>query len=159
MLLAKSGEDPAAILSHITTVVAEVFDTDLAQYDSYTFIAPKEYASVSALIRIKFEEMFEPKVHGRAYNEEEIKHAKTVVEGENELFISLGVDNKHYGLPAHRVFVPLPDAHGPVTLLAIAYYIVGKIQGSHPPYFKDSLVEYCKRASAIFGKEIKPIVE
>jgi len=44
-------------------------------------------------------------------------------------------------------------------MMAVSYYIIGKIQKAHPPYFKDNIVEYVKKASEAFGHEIKAIVE
>jgi len=159
MILARSGEQTAALIDFINDFVDPALTHDLSAYDSFTFILPKDFSEVCGLIRIKFEEMFEPKVHGRAYSDEEIMHAKTVVRGENELFISLGVENNFHGFPENRLSVPLPEQLGPAGMMAVSYYIVGKIQAEHPPYFKDSLPEYAKRASDIFGKEITPIVE
>lgn len=159
MILAKQPEDAAAVLQFINDVIEPALPTDWVAYNAFTFIVPTEYAAVCQLIRIKFEEMFEPLVHGRAYSVEEIKHAKTVVPSDSELFVSLGVANEHYGAESNRWQLPLPDSIGPAGVLAIAYYVVGRIQAAHPPYFKDNIAAYAAQATQVFKADIRPIVE
>ena len=43
--------------------------------------------------------------------------------------------------------------------MAIAYFVIGKIQKDQPPWFKNNIAAYCQKASRIFKQEIKPIVE
>ena len=88
---------------------------------------------------------------------EYIKHATTVVPSKDELFISFGEKNTTYG--KNRLFIPLPKNADFGAMMAIGYYIVGKIQKSHPPYFKKNIQNYTKQASKIFKHTIKPIVE
>lgn len=159
MILAATGEDPSSILTHLNHISEQVAKTDLGAYQNYTFILPSETNAVSSLIRIKFEEMFEPRIHGRAYGAEDIKHAKTVVSDGSELFISLGVDNHHYGKESQRLHISLPAEAQAGTVMAVGYFIVGCIQNSHPPYFKESIAAYAKQASEVFGRQIDPIVE
>jgi len=43
--------------------------------------------------------------------------------------------------------------------MAVAYYIIGQIQKSHPQYFKENIKEYLKETSKVFGHELSVIVE
>jgi len=43
--------------------------------------------------------------------------------------------------------------------MAIGYYIIGKIQRANPPYFKNNIEQYMKKASKTFGHKLNPIVE
>ena len=36
---------------------------------------------------------------------------------------------------------------------------IGKIQSQYPPYFQNNIEDYIKRASKVFGYELKAIVE
>ena len=159
MILKETQESAAAIKSFIATEVDPVLVKNLANYNAFVFIVPSKLSLITSMIRIKFEEMFMPLVVGRAYSEEEIKHAKTVIPSDTELFISLGVGNEHYGQHGNRLYVPLPPDADYGAIMAIAYYVVGKIQAAHPPYFKTNLVPLCDRMSEVFGSKIEPIVE
>jgi len=159
MVMSMLGGDPATIKNFIVDKFDQALLRDLSAYSSFTFILPKEFSLLTEHIRIKFEELFVPIVWGRAYSEEGVKHAKTVVQSPDELFISLGVENKYYGSPQHRLHLPLPEDAGYATAMAAAYYTIGRIQAAHPPYFKNSIAKYAKTASEIFGEQISVIVE
>lgn len=45
------------------------------------------------------------------------------------------------------------------AIMAIGYYIIGKIQRANPPYFKNNIEQYMKKASKTFGHKLNPIVE
>lgn len=159
MIMAKTGEDPAMIYNFIEERIERTLLRDLQDYSAFTFIVPSAFGLVRDMMRTKFDELFGPYVLGRIFTEEEVKHAKTVVTSGAELFISVGVENEHYGLQKNRLSVPLPENADYAAMLAIGYYVIGKIQAAHPPYFKNSIEEYCKTVSEIFEQEIKPIVE
>jgi hypothetical protein len=162
MILSKTKEDPSEIL----TAIARYQDTSSAQdmvekyqkFSSYVFVVPTECTPVAQMIRIKFEEMFEPIVNGRAYGAEDIKHAKTVIPSVQQLIISLGVQNEHL-LGVNDQVVQLPESASYGTVMALGYYLVGIIQQSHEPYFKNAIADYAATASAMFGQTINPIVE
>ena len=158
MIFARTGENPAAVAAHVTDVVTPQLRTDLSQYQAFTFILPKRYGVIAELIRTKFDEMFAPIVTGRAFTEEEIKHAKTVIPSKKECFISIGVTGGQYGDIENRMHVPLPENADYAAVMATSYYIVGTIQKQHPPYFKENIAAYCKRASQIFGEKLSVIV-
>jgi hypothetical protein len=105
----------------------------------------------------KFVEMFGRKVPYSIYSSEYIKHATTVVERKDELYISFGKKNSLWG--KNRLHVPLPKDAGYGTMMAISYYIMGQIQKSRPPWFKKNIEDYMKKASKVFGKKMSPIVE
>jgi hypothetical protein len=162
MILSKTKEDPTEILAALrryqdTSSVQEMTE-QCQQFSSYVFVVPTLYTPVAQMIRIKFEEMFEPLVNGRAYGAEDIKHAKTVISSEQQLIISLGVQNEHL-LGANDQVVSLPESASYGTVMALGYYLVGIIQQSHQPYFKESIAGYAETASRMFGQTINPIVE
>lgn len=159
MLLSRETTDPSTLKSFLKEQIGTVLLRDLSNYNSFTFIVPKEFQFITDMITIKFEELFEPLVWGRAYTEEAIKHAKTVIPSGDELFISLGVKNTHYGQPKHRIEIPLPDHRTYASLMAVTYYLIGRIQAAHPPYFKNNIANYVQTASEIFDEQISVIVE
>lgn len=158
MVFAKTHENPGAVKDFISQHVDKRLLRNFADYGAYTFILPTAFGEINALIRIKFDEMFAPIVTGRAFTTEEIKHAKTVIVSGDELFISLGEENISFGLTKNRLHIPLPDDANFGAVMAIAYYIVGKIQEAHPAYFKSNIVAYTQQASKLFNQDINPIV-
>lgn len=44
-------------------------------------------------------------------------------------------------------------------MMLVGYYVIGKIQESLPQYFDESIDDYCVRAKALSGFNIKPWVE
>lgn len=158
-ILAHTGEDPQKIANFIAGRVAPQLLRNFDDYRAVTFIIPAAFAHLAPMVRTKFDELFGPALVGRIFTDEEIKHAKTVVVSGEELFIALGVENTFYGVVKNRLAIPLPPQANYATLIAIAYFIVGKIQTAHPPHFAQNIEQYCKTASTIFGETINPIVE
>lgn len=155
MILAKTKEDPRAIQAFIDTHISP---SDLMPMLSssvgFTFVLPGDRGELRYMLRTKFDELFGIKVPGRFFTTEEFKHAKSVVRDPGELFVNmteraLGVENE--------LRLSLPDGYG--GALATTYYLVGLIQRSKPPYFKENIDRYCEEASAIFNSDIKPVVE
>jgi hypothetical protein len=159
MMLAMLHEDPASIKSHLEQIVMPGLLRNFENYSAYTVIVPSRYSHIVPMVRTKFDELFGPMVAGRVFSEEEAKHAKTIVQSPDELFIALGVQNAPYGIPKHRLFVPLPEGGGYVAALMTAYFVVGKIQRAHPPYFAQSIERYAAEVSSYFHQTITPIVE
>lgn len=159
MILAKTGESPAKIRAHLSEVCTPTFEHELAKFSAFTFILPREFGHLTRMVRTKFDELFGPFVLGRAFTEEEIKHAKTVVTSEEECFIALGVSNEYFGAPQNRIALPLPDGANYGTLMALSYYCVGLIQRQLPPYFARNIGAYVRGISKVFGEEIPVIVE
>ena len=44
-------------------------------------------------------------------------------------------------------------------MMLVGYYTIGRIQSALPPYFMESIEDYCKRAKAQSGFNIAPWVE
>jgi hypothetical protein len=158
MVLAASGEDPKQILSFMTKVVDPVL-SKLPRKKAYMLLVMPEHDLVRPLLYTKFDELFGGVVCGRVFTTEQVKHAKTVVPSSDELVISFGFSNKTYGYASNRLMIPLPSGAGIGTIMAISYYVIGKIQASHPDYFGKNIVSYCKDASKLFGVTLEPIVK
>ncbi|OGG86015.1 hypothetical protein A2392_00920 [Candidatus Kaiserbacteria bacterium RIFOXYB1_FULL_46_14] len=166
MIVADKGEDASAIKDLILESIQPALDVPLNKYKAFTMILPTEFAELKPMLRTKFDELFGPKLIGRIFTPEEMKHAKTVIKDPHELFISFGVPNTRYGEEKNRLYVPLPEVsalpagrQGYAAALAVTYYTVGQIQRAHPPYFKESIATYCKESSIDFGQPIDPIVD
>jgi len=156
MILAKTKEDPQAILEHIQKIEKDI-PLNLGKYDSFFIIVPDEFDAIREMFLTKFDELFGPIISGRVFTPDQITHAKTVVPSETEMFISLGYDNKIWG--TNRLNFPLPKNAKAATAIATGYYIIGKIQKLNEPYFKENIEAYTKNASKLFNQTIKPIVE
>jgi hypothetical protein len=156
MVMAKTKEDPAAILKYLKSYQRS--EPDLAKFTSFTFVLPAQVALIAPMLRTKFDELFGTKLFARFFTPEEIKHAKTIVPNEQELFISMTPEGNNWGEGGSRWPIELPTG-GYLEALAVAYHLIGHIQRQHPPYFKENLPRYCEDISHVFGHEIKPIVE
>ncbi len=158
-LLGHTSEDPRAIQTYIETEVIPRLLRNFEDYSAFVFIIPAAFMHLRTMLRTKFDELFGARVMGRIFTPEEMKHAKTVIVTGDELFISFGFENTHYGLPKNRLSIPVPETAKYGTMMAATYYVVGKIQTAHPPYFAQSIEAYAKVASEFFGHTIHPIVE
>ncbi|MFB6246408.1 MAG: hypothetical protein ABEI74_02350 [Candidatus Pacearchaeota archaeon] len=158
MIFAREGEKPEKIYNHLEEVDKKL-NKDFSKYESYFLVVPSKFDSVREMLVTKFDELFGPKINGRVYTEEQIKHAKTVIKDKKELFISFGVENKNFGYKSNRLEVPLPNKAGFGAMIATAYYVIGKIQKSKEPWFKENIKDYTEKISKIFNQKIKSIVE
>lgn len=154
MILARTRENPDTIRAFIETHLSDDLIPSFSARPAFTFILPGQFGELRAMLRTKFDELFGPKLVGRFFTPEEFKHAKSVIKDPDELFINFsdsptGQENE--------LKLSLPEGYG--AALAMTYYVVGLIQRSKPPYFKENIVRYTKEASAIFGTDIKPIVD
>ncbi|MCP3686397.1 MAG: hypothetical protein GY861_27470 [bacterium] len=159
MLLAVTKEDAGEILSFIKNDVDPIIPKNFADYDSFCLIVPPKFDSVKAMFNIKFEELLQPYVSGRVKTVEQMKHAADINESPKEMFIGFGYKNEHFGNKKARLEIPLPKNANNAAMMAIGYYVVGKIQSQHEPYFKKNIANHCKKVSELFGQEIKPIVD
>lgn len=159
VILASTQEDSHAIRSYIENAVAPVIPETLENYDAFYITVPSHFRHMVPMLMAKFDELFAPRVSGRVFTVDHAKHATTVVRSPTEFFISFGEDRILFGAPENSLIIPLPPNASYGFLMAISYYVIGCIQKQHPPYFKEGILEYCKRASALFGQEINPIVE
>lgn len=155
MILGKTREDPTSISQELARIKPTL--PDFSAYNAFVILVPDKFDAVRELFLTKFDELFGPVINGRVFTEDQVKHAKTVVPSDKELFIGLGVENTLWG--THRYNTQLPKNAGPGTAMAIGYYIIGHIQKSHPPYFKDNIEAYTQKISRVFGETITPIVD
>lgn len=159
MILGHTGEDPKKIYNFLQKKIDNIIPDNFADYDSYYFILPSKFDTIRDMFLTKFDEILQPEISGRVFTVDQCMHAKNVVLSPKECFISFDYKNKDYGVKDARLSIPLPKNADYGTLMAVAYYVIGKIQSQYPPYFQDNVEDYMKRASKIFGYELKSIVE
>lgn len=159
MLLAAGRERAEDILAFINGHVAPDLPETFGNFDAFFLTVPGELEDIRPMLRTKFDELFGPKVVGRVFTHEEAKHAKTVVPSDKEYFISFGEANTQFGAPERRINIALPENAGPAALMTIGYFVIGRIQAEHPPFFSENIAAYCAQASEMFGQTITPIVE
>ncbi|MBW3019191.1 hypothetical protein KY329_03340 [Candidatus Woesearchaeota archaeon] len=151
MILGMTKEKPKGIL----TCIKKLKIPKLSKYNAFTFIVPPKFELVASMLNTKFDELFGSMINGRVFTSEEIKHARTIVSSDKELFVGLGCSNRIWG--KHRISIPLTPNFG--MLMAVGYYIIGKVQKDHPPWFKKNIAAYCKFESKLFKENITPIVK
>jgi len=157
MILSKTKEKPQDLLNFINKKIRKIKLSKLKMYNAFYLILPPEFEIMRDMLDKKFVEMFGRRIAYSIYSSEYIKHATTVVNRPDELFISFGYKNNTWG--KNRLNVPLPKNPDYAAIMTISYYIMGQIQKSRTAWFKQNIAQYCKRISNIFGHEIKPIVE
>jgi|JI10StandDraft_1071094.scaffolds.fasta_scaffold27629_3 hypothetical protein len=157
MLFGNESVRPERVQNYIETVVEPLIG-DLSAYRAFLMVVPASYALVCPMYEIKFDELFGPYVLGRGTTTEGVKHAKTVITAPHQCIISFG-ETCQYGNPGNRLTIPLMEDCTYPELIAIGYYVIGKIQKQHPPYFKDRIGAYTKETSEMFGQTIPVIVE
>ena len=156
MIAGSTGEKMEKIYRNVRLVEKDL--PDLKKYKEFFFIIPSKFDSTKELFETKFDELFGPKVMGKVFTEEEIKHAKTVVPAKDLLYVSMGFENKKYGKKKNRYELNVPKNANFVEFLAIGYYFIGKIQEANPPYFNKNIDKYVRKASKLFGEKINSIV-
>jgi len=156
MILGKTKENPKIILDTINNI-AKLIPNDLSKYKSFYIIIPNEFENIREMFVTKFDELFGPMLVGRVYTPEQTKHAKTVTDSGEELFISIGYDNLLFG--KNRLNIPLPVNFNYGMLMSVGYYIIGKIQKAKPPYFKENIEAYVEKASVIFNEKLNVFVK
>ncbi|KPJ73144.1 MAG: hypothetical protein AMS14_06725 [Planctomycetes bacterium DG_20] len=133
MILAHTAEDPGKIRDHIVRHVEPVIDQqfdDLESAGAFFLLVHPEFDPVREMLLTKFDELFGPMVNGRCYTPEQTAHAKTLVPWDEELFISfdpLDAADPIFGKGA-RLNVPMPKPCGPAAMVAIGYYVIGRLQ-------------------------------
>lgn len=154
-ILSQTGEDPEKILDFIKTKIDKMKLPDFRQFEKYFIVVPAEFEGIIRMFHVKFMELFGRRIARDIETTEGMKHATTVVPSK-ELFIVFGAEN-NYG--KHNFYVPLPKNAGYGAMMAIGYYIIGKLQKAKPPWFRQNIAAYTKRASKTFGQEIKLMVK
>ncbi len=159
MLLSKTFEDEKELLSFIDTNVVPIIPNNLTSYNAFYLIVPEVFTEVREMFETKFNELFGPRLMARVFTVEQTKHAKTVIEGDRELFVSFGEENTHFGKEDCRITIPLPEDADYASMMAIGYVFIGHIQKQFPPYYKERIAAYTQETSALFGQTINVIVE
>ena len=157
MIFGKTKEDPEKIYKFIEKKISKIALSKFYKYNKFYFLMPSEFKELNRFFQIKFTELFGRKIAKDIETFEQVKHANTIVESNDELFISFGNKKKLCG--KNTLFIPLPKNASYASVFCIGYYIIGLIQKNHPPWFKKNLVNYTKKASKIFNEKIEPIVE
>ena len=143
----------------LTGILEELLSKiSFGNYKSFFVVLPDQFVLLREMVEVKFIELFGRKIARDVFSYEQMKHATTVVADEDELFLCF--DNKaeiKYG--KNQVNIPIFDESSYALMMLTAYYLVGKIQASFPPYFMDSIEKYCEEAKTKSGFSIKPWVE
>jgi hypothetical protein len=160
MILAKTKEDPQEVFDHIENAVNQSFSTlaaPLRDFEAFYFIVPEKFDCIRQMLTTKFVELFARRIARDIFTSEQAKHATTLMPADHELFVSLGYENKLWG--RHRLDIPLPENADYGAIMAVGYYVIGKIQAAKPPWFKQNVAHYCEAAAKWFGKELPTMVE
>lgn len=149
MIISQSGEDANSIKRFLKNLR---LPKNYGSYRAYSFIVPDSFAEITPMLDIKKHELFGPHLSIRAFSQGDARHAKFVMPWDKELVISLG-ENKFFGLPTHRLALKLPPKYGPGLVMALTYYLIGKIQAAKPPYYRKNIARYCQEGPKAYGKK------
>lgn len=158
-ILAVTWEKAGEINKFIENEVEEVLKTiDFSQYNAYLMVTPDRLVGINEMFVRKFFELFWRKIARDVFSYEHIMHALTVVPNEKELAISFWEWDFYF--VGDRINFPLPKNTNLATMMAIGYYVIWKIQNSHPQYYKQSINQYISGINNTnFWKWLKVIVE
>lgn len=140
MILSATQEKPEKIKGLIEKIK---LPENFSAYESYAFVLPDKFGNICPMLDIKKSELFGPLLSLRAFPEGHARHAKFVIPSEKELAISIGSDSQYFGHPDHKWNIDFAENLSFGTMLSLTYFLVGKIQESKPPYFKENVEEYC----------------
>lgn len=154
MIISSTGEDPSEIKDYVSSLI---LPQNFSEYDAYSFVLPDKFMPICPMLEIKKSELFGPKVSLRAFSQGHARHAKFVIRDKQELVVSIGKKNEYFGEPESRWDIFPKEEIGFAGIMALTYYIVGKIQASKPQYFKDNIVNYVSDyGPKAYGSETKP---
>lgn len=139
MILSATRENPSKIKECVESLK---FPENFDNYKAYSFVVPDQYMQICPMLEIKKSELFGSNLSLRAFSQGHARHAKFVIRSANELVISLGSKNEYFGDHNHRWDIALSEDINFAGIMAITYYIVGKIQNSKPQYFKGNIENY-----------------
>ncbi|KKT88943.1 MAG: hypothetical protein UW95_C0004G0005 [Parcubacteria group bacterium GW2011_GWC1_45_14] len=141
MMLSVTREDPKKIKGVIENLE---FPKNFSEYESFAFVLPDRFVNVCPMIETKEHELFGGHVSIRAFSQGHARHAKFIVRSEKDLVITINGENEYFGHPDHRWNISVPEDLSFGAMMAISYYICGRIQEARPPYFTESIDNYCK---------------
>lgn len=158
-ILAVTWEKSSKIKDFIQNDIDKVLEKiDFSKYNAYLMVTPDRFAWINEMFVRKFFELFWRKIARDVFSFEHIMHALTVVPNEKELAISFWEWDFYFVWD--RINFPLPENTDLATMMAIGYYVIWKIQNSHPSYFKDNIENYILQMNKTgFWKWLKVIVE
>ena len=131
---------------------------NFADYSSFFIVIPNEFVLLREMFETKFIELFGRKVARDIFSYEQMKHATTVVQDDKELFLCFGnTTGIVYG--SNQIDLPIFDSTSYAAMMLVGYYLIGRIQSALPPYFMESIEDYCIRAKTQSGFNIAPWVE
>jgi len=139
MILSTTSESPSEIKSFIDKLS---FPNNFDEYSSFSFVLPDKFLPICPMLDIKKSELFGPKLSLRAFSQGHARHAKFVIRDKEELVISVGSKNEFFGIEESRWDIFPPENFDFAGIMALTYYIVGKIQKSKPQYFKENIGNY-----------------
>lgn len=139
MILSAHQEDLQKIKENIQSLT---FPTNFNDYKSYTFVLPDKFVNICPMLDIKKDELFGPHLAMRAFSQGHARHAKFVNRTPEELVITVGAKNEYFGDPNHRWDIFPPNGYNYAGIMALTYFIVGKIQKSKPQWFKENIANY-----------------
>ncbi len=146
IMIAAGKED----VSEVKNFIKKLKLVNFKKFEAFSFILPDEFGAIAPMLEIKRNELFGPYVSLRAFSFGEARHAKFVNNHEKELVISFG-ENKYFGLEKNRWEIKIPKRAGNSFVMALAYYLIGKIQESKPPYFKKNVEKFCIEGPLAYG--------
>ena len=146
MILGAENEDPGKIL---TTLKNLNFPKNFSNYKAYSFILPDEFNGIAPMLEIKRDELFGSRLSIRAFSQGEARHAKFVIPWDKELIISFG-ENKFFGKKEQRWEIKTGPETKAALVMALSYFIIGKIQKNKPPYFKKNIQNYCANGTKVY---------
>ena len=149
IILSTSDEKAQSIKKDIAKLKLSKY---LKKFTSYSFILPDKFAAIAPMLEIKRNELFGPYVSLRAFSFGEARHAKFVNNSDKELVISFG-ENKYFGLKNNRLEIKLPKSAGNAYVMALSYYLIGKIQSLKPAYFKKNIATFCQEGPKAYGSQ------
>lgn len=141
----------------LETLTAELEKIDFSQYNGFCIVIPDQFVLIREMFEVKFIELFGRKLGRDVFSYEQMKHATTVVKDEKELFICFGNESGIvYG--ENQINLPIFDIEHYSSMMLVGYYTIGKIQLAFPPYFMQSIEQYCIDAKTQSGFNISPMV-
>lgn len=148
MVLARTGESAHAIDEFIQKHIRTLDISMLGNYEAFYITVPAHLEGVVRLFSLKFIELFGRRIARDIETDEyTAKHATTVVPHDKELFITFGTSESAPKVHGAHLIIPLPEGANYGALMAIGYYIIGKIQDAHPAYFKEYIHAYIERTN------------
>ncbi len=154
MIMAASRENPVVIKDYLLSLE---FPENFSNYSAYSFVLPDKFMPICPMLEIKKSELFGPKLSLRAFSQGHARHAKFVIRDKGELVISIGQKNDYFGDTESRWDIFPTDDFNFAGIMALTYYIVGKIQASKPQYFKENIKNYVSDyGPKAYGETTKP---